>query len=182
MQPIRILVANLNKMANPQRYLFSFSDLRSLLPLLSETSFKTLLSRAVKEGHLERVCRGLYIYPPANTQDGLLLFHAAARLRADEFNYISLETVLSDVGAISQIPINRIFIISSGRSNTIDCGNRGTIEFIHTNRKPTDLQSDLIYDSRCGLWRANVMLALKDMRATRRSLDLIDWSVINEYV
>jgi predicted transcriptional regulator of viral defense system len=182
MQPIRILVANLNKMANAQRYLFSFSDLRSLLPLLSEASFKTLLSRAVREGHIERVCRGLYIYPPANPHDGLILFHAAARLRADEFNYISLETVLSDVGAISQVPINRIFIMSSGRSNTIDCGNWGIIEFIHINRKPSDLQNDLFYDSRCGLWRANVVLALKDMRATRRSLDLIDWSVINEYV
>lgn len=182
MQPIRILVLTLNKLANHQHYLFSFDDLRSSLPLLSEGSFKTLLSRAVKEGYLERICRGLYIYPPANPHDGLILFHAAARLRANEFNYISLETVLSDIGAISQIPLNRIFIMSSGRSNTIDCGNWGTIEFIHTNKKPTDLQSHLIYDSQCGLWRANVSLALKDMRATRRSLDLIDWSVINEYV
>jgi predicted transcriptional regulator of viral defense system len=182
MQPIRILIKSLDRLTKNQRYLFAFSDLRSLLPLLSEASFKTLLSRAVKEGYLERVCRGLYLYPPANPHDGLILFHAAARLRADEFNYISLETVLSEVGAISQIPINRIFIMSSGRSNTIDCGNWGTIEFIHINRKPTELQSELIYDSRCGLWRANVPLALKDMRATRRSLDLIDWSVINEYV
>lgn len=182
MQPLRSLTTNLNKMANAQRYLFAFSDLRALFPLLSEPSFKTLLSRAVKEGYLQRICRGLYIYPPANPQDGLILFHAAARLRADEFNYISLETVLSDVGAISQVPINRIFVMSSGRTNTIDCGNWGTIEFIHINRKPNDLQSHLIYDSRCGLWRANVPLALKDMRATRRSLDLIDWSVINEYV
>lgn len=182
MQPNRILVKGLDKLANHQRYLFTFNDLRSLLPLVSETSFKTLLSRAVKGGYLERVCRGLYIYPAADPHDGLILFHAAARLRADEFNYISLETVLSDVGAISQIPINRIFIMSSGRSNTIECGNWGTIEFIHINRKPSDLQNDLIYDTRCGLWRATVPLALKDMRATRRSLDLIDWSVINEYV
>jgi len=182
MQPSRILVKSLSKLANHQHYLFSFNDLRSLLPLLTEAAFKTLLSRAVKQGHLERACRGLYIYPPANPHDGLILFRAAAHLRADEFNYISLETVLSDIGAISQIPINRVFIMSSGRSNIINCGNWGSIEFIHINRKPTDLQSYLIYDSRCGLWRANVPLALKDMRATRRSLDLIDWSVINEYV
>jgi len=182
MQPLRILVTSLDKIAKYQRYLFTFNDLRSLLPLVSEASFKTLLSRAVKAGYLERVCRGLYIYPAAQPHDGLILFHAAVRLRADDFNYISLETVLSDIGAISQIPINRIFIMSSGRSNTIECGNWGTIEFIHINRKPSDLQNDLIYDARCGLWRASVTLALKDMRVTRHSLDLIDWSVINEYV
>lgn len=182
MQPIRKLIQSLNELSDSNRYLFSFNDLRALLPSVSEASFKTLLSRAVKEGHLDRVCRGLYIYPSANPHDGLMLFHVAARLRADEFNYISLETVLSDVGAISQIPINRIFIMSSGRSNTIECGNWGAIEFIHIERKPSDLQNELIYDSRCGLWRANIHLALKDMRATRRSLDLIDWSVISEYV
>jgi hypothetical protein len=34
--------------------------------------------------------------------DGLLLFHAASCLRAHQFNYISLGTVLSDSGIISQ--------------------------------------------------------------------------------
>ena len=36
------------------------------------------------------------------------------------FNYISLETALSDEGVISQIPINRITIMSTGRK----IGNR----------------------------------------------------------
>lgn len=182
MQPIQQFIKSLNTLANPQHYLFSFEDLRALLPLHSDAAFKTLLSRAVKLGYIERVCRGLYIYPSANPMDGFLLFKAAARLRADEFNYISLETVLSDVGAISQIPINKIFIMSSGRSHLIDCGHWGAIEFTHTNKQITELQDNLIYDHRCGLWRANVSLALRDMRVTRRSLDLVDWSVVNEYV
>lgn len=182
MQSIKILAKGLEKLSLQKRYLFTLDDLRGLLPELSIGAFKTLLSRAVRDDYLERVCRGLYLYSKFQPKDGLLLFHAAARLRADDFNYISLETVLSDVGAISQVPINRVFIMSSGRTNTIHCGRWGSIEFIHTRRTPDDVKGNLIYDARCGLWRANAQLAIRDMKATHRSLDLIDWSVIDELV
>jgi len=113
---------------------------------------------------------------------GQLLFHAAARLRADTFNYISLETALSDAGVISQIPINWITLMSAGRSNIIRCGAWGTIEFVHTRKRPDDVAEQLHYDRRCHLWRASVALALQDMRATRRNMELVDWSVVNELV
>ena len=158
------------------------TDLRALLPDLSEAAFKTLLSRAVRDGHLARVCRGLYLYERVDYPRGLLLFHAAARLRADTFNYISLETALSDAGVISQIPINWITLMSAGRSNIIRCGAWGTIEFVHTRKRPDDVGKQVHYDARCHLWRASVALALQDMRATRRNMDLIDWSVVNESV
>lgn len=182
MQPVRRLMESLRALANQEHYLFTPHDLRALLPELSDVAFKTLLSRAVKEGHLERVCRGLYLCQQAAPADGLLLFHVAARLRADGFNYISLETALSDVGVISQIPMNWISLMSSGRSNTISCGRWGTIEFVHTTKRPAELREQLSYDGRCGLWRANVALALRDMRVARRNLDLIDWSVVNEFI
>lgn len=35
---------------------------------------------------------------------------------------------------ISQIPINRITLMSSGRSSIINCGTFGSIEFIHTKK------------------------------------------------
>ena len=182
MQPIRRLMHNLATLANSEHYLFTPYDLRALLPDLSESAFKTLLSRAVREGHLARVCRGLYLYERAAPSSGLLLFHAAARLRADDFNYISLETALSEAGVISQMPINRISVMSSGRSNVISCGRWGTIEFVHTRQHPEELAGQLHYDARCKMWRANVPLALRDLRATHRSLDLIDWSVAHEFV
>lgn len=37
-------------------------------------------------------------------------------------------------------------------------------------------------DHRCGMWRANVALALRDMKATRRNCDLIDWDIVNEFI
>lgn len=182
MQPIKQLTRALADLASPEHYLFTQVDLRALLPTLSEVALKTLLSRAVSEGHLARVCRGIYLYERVDYPRGLMLFHAAARLRASTFNYISLETSLSDAGAISQMPINWITLMSAGRSNTIGCGAWGSIEFVHTCKRPDDVALELHYDRRCHLWRASVTLALQDMRATRRNLDLIDWSVVNESV
>ncbi len=182
MQPMRYLFNWLDQHADSEHYLFILQDLRALCPDLSDVAFKTLLSRTVHAGYLNRVCRGLYIYKRAMPTNGLVLYHAAARLRADGFNYISLETVLSDVGVISQIPMNWISIMSSGRSNIVSCGEFGTIEFVHTNQKPEQLQQQLSYDASCRLWRASVPLALRDMKITHRNCDLIDWDVANEFI
>lgn len=181
-QPIRRLYQGLDALAGPERYLFTPSDMRALVPDISAQAYRTLLSRAAKEGKLERVCRGLYFYKPAKPSSGLLLFHAAARLRAHEFNYISLETALSDAGIISQVPMNWITLMSSGRSSQINCGQWGTLEFVHTTQKAEALADQLSYDSRCRMWRAKPALAIRDMKAAKRNLDLIDWSIANEFV
>ena len=182
MQPIRQLMNAISQLASPQASLFTPADLRALLPQHSDAAFKTLLSRAVSEGHLTRVCRGLYLYDKANPERGLMLHHIAAKLRPAGLNYLSLETVLSDAGVISQIPMNRITLMSSGRSSIIDCGFWGSIEFVRTHQLASQLVGQLQYDPQCRLWRANVSQALRDMRATHRSLDLIDWSVVHELV
>jgi hypothetical protein len=182
MQPIKYLGRMLAGLSSPERYLFALTDLRGLFPEHSEGAFKALLSRSVKDGILRRVCHGLYLFPGVDYDSGHLLYHAAGRLRAHCFNYLSLESVLSDAGIISQVPINWITVMSSGRGQTIDCGEFGHIEFIHTKKKPVDLTGDLTYDSQCRLWRASVALALRDMRLTRRSTDLIDWEAVHEPV
>ena len=182
MQALRHLTQTLAKLASAAHCMFTPHDLRALLPDLSDSAFKALLTRSVQAGILARVCRGLYLYEPALPADGLTLFRATATLRADAFNYISLETALSDAGVISQVPINRISIMSSGRSNVISCGRWGSIEFVHTDQRPADVAVHLVYDARCGLWRASVAQALRDMRATRRNMDLIDWSAAHESV
>jgi len=182
MQPIKQLTKILTELADEEHYLFSLADLKGAMPDQSKGGFKALVSRGVKDGLLKRVCRGLYLYPTVEYVSGLVLFHAAARLRADEFNYISLETALSDAGVISQIPINWITLMSSGRSHIVNCGDFGRIEFVHTKKQPENLRDYLIYDSHCHLWRASVALAVKDMLATKRSTDLIDWSALNELV
>lgn len=182
MQPMKYLANWLDQNADHNHYLFTSQDLRALYPNMPNSAFKTLLSRAVHAGHLNRLCRGLYAYKRAIPSSGLLLFHVASLLRADEFNYISLETALSDAGIISQMPINWISIMSSGRSNIISCGEFGTIEFIHTNQQPNNIMKQLTYDANCRLWRATVPLAVRDMKAAHRNCDLIDWDNANEFI
>ncbi len=141
-----------------------------------------LLSRATKAGLLKRVCRGIYFYPVPDYPPGNLLVDAVARLRAREFNYISLETILSDAGVISQVPMNWIGIMTSGRSHVVDCGDYGHIEFVHTAQTPEDVSRELTYAPYRRLWRASVRQALRDMRATRRSMGLIDEEAARERV
>ncbi len=182
MQPIKTLKRVLETLADAEHYLFTLNDLQGAIPELGAGAFKALVCRAEKDGMLTRVCRGLYLYPKVNYQQGLLLYHAAARLRADEFCYISLESALSDAGVISQIPMNWITLMTSGRSGIIGCGAFGHIEYIHTKRRPENLAAHLTYDTRCRLWRASVALALMDMHLTRRSTDLIDRETAHELV
>lgn len=182
MQPLRQLSQTLDMLADETSYLFTPADLRASLPGLTSGAFKALLSRAHKTGVLQRVCKGIYLYPRVNYPAGLVLFHVAAKLRADTFNYISLETVLSDAGVISQIPLNWITLMSAGRSHIVNCGRFGHIEFVHTKRRPADVADQLHYDPDRHLWCASVALALHDMNLTRRSTDLVDWSLADELV
>lgn len=182
MQPIKQLTKILSELADNEHYLFSLADLKGAMPEQSQGGFKALICRGERDGLLKRICRGLYLYPAVEYPRGLVLFHAAARLRAGAFNYISLETALSDAGVISQIPMNWITVMSSGRSHIVNCGEFGRVEFVHTKKRPENLTDHLIYDSVCRLWRASIALAMKDMLDTKRSTDLIDWDVANELV
>tara|TARA_R110002049_G_scaffold61941_2_gene166046 strand:+ start:135 stop:668 length:534 start_codon:yes stop_codon:yes gene_type:complete len=170
----------LRTLANREHCVFAPSDLAAAVPECGQLA--VLLSRATKAGLLKRVCRGIYWYPVVDYPVANLLFHAAARLRAGEFNYLSLETVLSDSGVISQVPMNWISLMTSGRSYVVDCGDHGHIEFVHTVQRPDDVSDQLTYDPDRHLWRASVRQALRDMKATRRSMELLDEEVAGEFV
>ncbi|WP_323739093.1 type IV toxin-antitoxin system AbiEi family antitoxin [Candidatus Trichorickettsia mobilis] len=182
MQPLRVLTNLLEKTCNKEHYLFSDKDLRQVLPRISDAAFMTLLSRAAASCHIDRICRNLYGYKASKYSNGLLLFHAASYLRSKEFNYISLETILSDTGIISQIPMQYITIMTSGRSNKISCGTFGTIEFIHTVQKPKEIMDHLYYDVDCRLWKASIAQALRDIKKAHRNTSLINWELASEFV
>jgi hypothetical protein len=182
MQSLKYLTETLRTLADESHYLFSLNDLRSLFPSLEYNACKAVMARSVKSGLLRRVCQGIYLYPFVDYPKGLVLYHTAAKLRNRHFNYLSLETVLSDSGIISQMPTHWITLMSSGRSSVVRCGEFGTIEYIHTKKDPSHLMGQLQFDRRCRLWRALPSLALQDMQATRRNTDLIDWEVARELV
>ncbi len=175
MRPLTFLRDWLEENTNEEHFMFSFNDLRSLFPSHSESAYRTILSRATSSGVLLRICQGIFIYKKVfrSINDGLVLFRVAALLRPFNFNYISLETALSEANIISQIPPKWITLMTTGRSNIISCGDFGTIEFIHTLKKPHQLVDGIYYDHTCGLWRATIQQALKDMKHSRRNMDLV---------
>lgn len=181
MQPMKQLTQVLGSLADRDHCVFSSADLAAAVPDCAQ--WPVLLSRATKAGLLKRVCRGIYWFPLPDYPRENLLYHAAARLRAGEFNFLSLETVLCDAGVISQVPINWITLMSSGRSHVVDCGSFGKIEFIHTAQSPNEVADELVLDREKHLWRASVKQALRDMRVTRRpTRNLIDEEVVRELV
>jgi len=174
MKSQKVLETFLKNNSSSSHRLFRIRDFSSLYPEMSYSSLKVLITRSEKNGILHRVCKGIYLSDISSAiPDGLLLYHAAAYLRPGYFNYLSLESVLSEWGIISQIPMNWITLMSSGRSYIVSCGDYGSIEFVHTDKKPQNLYHQLSYDSRLGLWKASVELALGDMRKTGRPMDLI---------
>jgi predicted transcriptional regulator of viral defense system len=182
MQPARRLIQDLRRLTGREDRVFALSDLRALLPEHGEGAFKSVVTRLEKRGDLVRICRGVYQLPDSKLRGSALLGRTAARLRAHRLNYLSLETVLSDAGLISQVPMHRITLMSSGRTSVISCGVYGAIEYVHTHKKAGDLAPELSFDPWFGLWRASVPLALQDMRDTRRDTGVVRWDEIDELV
>ena len=181
MQPIRCLERTLRSIASPQDYLFSIADLSTILSGHDRNAITQIASRAIAAGFLSRACQGVYLL--ADTpRSGLELFHIAAKLRAGFFNYISQETILSEAGLISQIPISHVTIMTSGRSAYIPCGTFGTIEFTHTKRDLVSLASRLDHDGQRRMLCASVEIAWEDLRAARRNSHLVDKEALVEHL
>lgn len=53
--------------------------------------------------------------PHAFSSDGYTIEHIAKALRPEKYNYVSLESILSEYGVISQIPMDRLTVMTTGR-------------------------------------------------------------------
>jgi hypothetical protein len=182
MQGIKFLEQTIRKQAAISGNLFSVNDLRPILYTLQAEAFRAVLWRAERSGMLQRVCRGLYLYDQVPFKRGMVLYKAVNKLRPLAFNYLSLESVLCDAGVISQMMLDRLTIMSSGRSSLVDCGVWGTLEFVHTRQKAAALAPQLRWDADGGLWRASPAKAWQDLQWARRNLDLVDKELLHEFV
>ncbi len=168
------LDSQLRHLADPQNCLFTSANLGVFFPDLSLAAIKMVLARAVKYKILIQFAHGLYLYPVQGLEYGKLLYMGIHKLRPGSLNYLSLETVLSQAGIISQVPFNWITVTTTGRSGILDCRQFGKIEFIHTSRKLKDISVHLTWDDHLKVLRADNHLALLEMRRCGRStLDLV---------
>ena len=103
----------------------------------------------------------------------------ARNLRRGHVTYESLESMLSSYGVISQIPVDRRTYMTTGRSGEYHTPY-GAIEFTHTSKSIASIAPELLHPESRGVPLATKHLALRDLKATRRNLDLVDYSQLDD--
>lgn len=163
------------KQANDKfgQWVFRLSDFMALFPKLSPASLRVALHKAVQQELLVRVGAGVYLNPFARSLPDNVLEALIDHLRQQSFNYLSLESVLSEAGYISQIP-SRLTVMTTGRSGTFKTPF-GVIEFTHTARNESRLRTSVPWDSDRKIHIAPPEIALRDLRRVGRNLDLIEY-------
>ena len=184
MQTVRLLDKILSETAQKGTFVFGIETLANLFAGYNAESLRMIASRAVKNGILTRICSGVFLYAKSQEIDyGSILYKTARFLRNKSFNYLSLESVLSEESIISQQMFAWITVMTTGRAGIIDCGKFGHIEFVHTAKKIDKIMPEVRYDLYINMFRATPKLAYADMRKTRRStIDLVDTNLLNEYL
>lgn len=166
------LQAALSEWDNRGRYVFSHHSLRRLFPQDSDKAFQKSLARMIRHGLLERAARSVYLNPHANSHDGYAIEHIAKALRPGEYNYVSMESALSEYGVISQILIDRLTVMTTGRKGTYRT-RYGTIEFVHTKRALEDVLTNMQSVPHRPLRVATLVAARRDLRRSGRNLHLM---------
>ncbi len=113
-------------------------DIEKLFPEEGDKAMEKSLQRMVSDGLLQRVAKGLYVNPAASSRNRWIAEEIAKALRPGCLSYVSLESILSEYGAISQIPIDRLTVMTTGRSGLYKTPF-GTIEFTHTKRMRSEI-------------------------------------------
>ncbi|WED21973.1 hypothetical protein L3Q72_00720 [Vibrio sp. JC009] len=168
-----IAINRLSELDAKGRYVFLHRDLVKIFHEDSLRSLNDSLARLVKSAVLERVARGVYVYSLSRHRyTAKTLDLIATALRRGEFNYVSLESALSAYGVISQIPIDRLTLMTTGVKGVYKT-NYGVIEFTHTKRSIKSILDDIFQADR-PLKMAKKTAALRDLKRVGRNTHLID--------
>ena len=100
-------------------------------------------------------------------------------MRLGEYNYVSLESALSEYGVISQIPIDRLTVMTTGRSSTYKTFF-GVIEYTHTKRSLTDIIQGIHQQPNRPLRVASKEVAWRDLKRVGRNTDLVNLEELDE--
>lgn len=162
------------------KFVFTKNELRKLFSNDKDKAFAEGLLRLVKDNILERACRGIYLNPNASSMNGYTIEHIAKALRQGEYNYVSLESILSEYGVISQIPIDRLTVMTTGREGVYNTFY-GVIEYTHTKRSISDIINSIQKIERRPLRIATKKTAWRDLKRVGRNLHLVNRAELNDY-
>ncbi len=133
-------------------------------------NLRTSLMRHAKAGIITRITRGVYVNPRARSMPAEPLLPLVSIMRPREFSYLSLESVLSDAGWISQIPF-RSTVMTTGRRGVFYTPY-GVLEFTHTEKQASS--REVTFDVVREIHVATPERALQDLRHVGRNLGLVD--------
>lgn len=153
------------------KWLFTTNDLKIIFSEESENSLNKSMVRQVKSGVLVKVCKGIYANKRANSKPLFSLESIALYLKPNDFIYLSLESVLSEQGLISQIPSCLTFM-TTGRSQKFST-SFGNIEFIHTKRELENAKGTILFNQEKGIHEASSQTALRDLKRVGRNMNLV---------
>ena len=102
-----------------------------------------------------------------------VLVRAARGLRPRQLVWESLESALSRWGVISQIPVDRVTFMTTGREG-LAVTPYGTIEFTHCALDWSRILPNLVPRDGGMTPLASKRWAYRDLKATGRNLDLVD--------
>lgn len=157
--------------------LFSVAEIGMMLSEKGET-LSSSIKRSVRSGYLKKVANGLYANAlTKNNED--MLYKVAAKLRPGEINYLSNESVLCNLSIISQQMLDRITVMTTGRSGIFKTPY-GVVEFTHTKRNSTELVKQLTKVKGIPILFANKQIAVRDLKRIGRNVNMIDWEEFRE--
>ncbi len=156
------------------QYVYTNRQLAKVLRAPSERARKALITRLVEAGILVRAVRGVYVFALTNNQDGYTLERIAKALRTGKYSYVSLESALAEYGVISQVPVDRLTVMTTGRTGEYQTPY-GVIEFTHTRRPLLSVIDSMEIQER-PLRVAHLDAAVRDLKRVGRNTHLIDQS------
>lgn len=154
------------------KFVFTKHDLAKLFAENKPKALTEGLNRLVKTGLLKRACRGIYVNERATQFNSYVIEHIAKALRRNEYNYLSLESMLSEYGVISQIPLDRLTVMTTGRKGVYRTVY-GVIEFTHTKRSVENILNHIQSIESRPLRIATKKTALRDLKRAGRNLHLV---------
>lgn len=166
-----VAINTLDRFSHQGRYVFHLNDLKNMFSGESERMLKASIKRLVDTNLLTRAAKGVYVYNRA-PKDSFILEHIAKTVRRGEYNYVSLESALSQYGVISQIPMGRLTVMTTGRGGEFKTP-WGVIELTHTQRSVSDILKGTV-ETNSPIKFAKKDTALRDLRRVGRNTHLID--------
>ena len=155
------------------KYIFTKHQLAKIFIDDNKKALDEGLCRLVKNHVLRRACRGVYVNEYARCTDRYTIERVALALRRGHYNYLSLESMLSEYGVISQIPADQMTVMTTGRRGIYDTPY-GTIEFTHTDRTLSQILTSFISLKGRPLRLATEKAAIRDLKRVGRNVQLID--------